>query len=138
MTETNEIKSKEKEILGKIFIKEEDTLKDLQFIVEESLNHFKIDLNNEKKIIFERHITRTLDKISLCLIGLYLINKNDDSQSFSANLAALSKYLSIKNTSLSKPLGILIDKGYVKRDGFGNYSIEHHRIKEILESLKNE
>lgn len=136
--ETNDVKSKEKEILRKIFIREEDTLKDLDFIVEESLKHFKINLSSEKKIIFERHINKVLDKINLCLIGLYLMNKGDESKSLSINLATLSKYLSVKNTSLSKPLGILINKGYVKKDNSGNYSIEHHKIKEILEGLKNE
>ncbi len=136
--EISEIKSKEKEILKKIFIKEEDTLKDLNFIVEESSKHFKINLSNEKKIIFEKHINTASDKINLCLIGLYLMNKDDESNPSSINLATLSKYISIKNTSLSKPLGILINKGYVKKDGTGNYSIEHYKIKEILERLKNE
>lgn len=136
--EKNDIKEKEKNILKKIFIKEEDTLRDLDFIVEESLKHFKINPSSEKKIIFERHISNASDKINLCLIGLYLMNKDDDSNPMSINLATLSKYLSIKNTSLSKPLGVLIGKGYVKKDNFGNYSIEHHKIKEILEGLQNE
>ncbi len=136
--ENKETKVKEREILKKIFIKEEDTLRDLDLIVEESSKHLKIDMSSEKKVLLEKHIIKISDKIKLMLIGLYLLNKNDGSFPSSINLANLSKSLAVKNTSLSKPLGILINEGYVKKENSGDYSIEHHKIKEILENLKNE
>src|SRR3989344_9320019 len=130
--ETNDVKAKEKEILKKIFIKEEDTLKDLDFIVEKCMKHFKINPTSDKKIILEKNINNISDKINLFLIGLYLMNKEDGSTLASISLAGLNKTLSIKKTSLSKPLGILLNKGYVKKDNSGNYFIEHYKIKEIL------
>ncbi len=135
--ESNEVESKKKAILDKIFIKEEDTLKNLEEIVSKSSKHFKINSESDRFIIFEAHIKDITSKILLFFVGLYLIKQRGSSDSDSINISDLSKKIGVEKTSLSKPLGILIGKGYIKKDSAGNYSVEHYKIKEILGGLEN-
>jgi len=134
--ENKDIKSKKQEILDKIFIKEEDTLKDLEEIVDRSLKHFKINPEGERNILFEKHITKIFSKILLLLIGLYLMKHNKVRESESINISDIARMLNIRKTSLSKPLGILLNNGSIKKDNEGNYSIEHYKIKNILGELE--
>ena len=134
-TETNDLK--DEEIWEKLLIKKEDTQRKLPEIARQLLNHVKIDLGNENHILFEKHITKVADKIKLLLISYFVLKNKEILNSESINIANIGGALSIKRTSLSKPLGILLKGGVIKKDSLGNYSIEHYKIKEILEEINH-
>lgn len=134
--ENEATETKKKEILGRIFVREEDTLKELEEIVDNSTKHFRINPHSGRMIIFEEHITQIPYKILLLLIGLYLMKHEGARENDLINISQMEKVLDIKKTSLSKPLGNFVKKGYVKKDSLGNYSIEHYQIKRILGELE--
>lgn len=133
--ESDDIESKKKDILSKIFVREEDTLRELEEIVDKSTKHFRINPHSDRPILFEEHIIQIPYKILLLLIGLYLMKHEGARENDSINISQMEKVLGIKKTSLSKPLGNFVQRGYVKKDSLGNYSIEHYQIKKILGDL---
>ncbi len=137
MDQNKKNESNEEEVWGKLFIKKENLKKDLPRIVERLSRHLKVDEETEE-IIFEKHITKIPEKIKLLLIAIFLQHMRDATKPDSINISEISKRLKIKKTSLSKPLGILIKTGYIKKDSKGNYSVIYYKIDHILEELEDE
>jgi len=124
-------KDKKKEILDKIFLKEEDTLKELEMLVECSQEHFKIE-SDSGNIIFNSDNEYTIkEKITFLLISRYFCKEYGIIEDNKLDIGDVSKSLGIPNTTLSKPLGILVKDGIIKKDN-NKYSIVHHRIKSFL------
>ena len=126
------IESKKQEILDEIFLKKEDTLKRLEEIVKKSQQDFSIDLET-LEIFLKEHIQKLSDKILRLLIAFFLMKEKGLIKYDSINLSEISKRLNVKSTSLSKPLGELIKRGFVRRSSEGSYSIIHHKILEVFE-----
>lgn len=134
MSNENIQKTKE-EIMGTIFLKEEDTLQELKAIVDQSRQFFKIE-KETGKIIFSGEIKLTIpDKILLLLIGRYIAKVGGAINNEDMKLAELSNELAIPTTSLSKPLGILVEEGIIRKTDDGGYKIIYHKIKETLQRV---
>lgn len=133
---SNDIDSEKQRILGEILLKKEDTLRKLEEIVKASKEHFQIN-EETKEIVFENHIKSIPNKILLFLIGLFIMKEAGLRENSVTSFAEISSSLGIVKTSLSKPLGLLVNKGLIKKDDSSNYTIAHYKILEILGDIKN-
>ena len=131
------IEQKKKEILNKIFLKEDDTLKELGELVTLSSGFFKIE-QKSASIIFNQDVSiSNRDKIILLLIGRYFSKEMGVLQSDGLPIADVSKQLGIPNTTLSAPLGDLVKKKIAHKSDSGEYRIVHHQIKNELQRLSS-
>jgi hypothetical protein len=133
---SEDIEQKKKDILSKIFLKEEDTLKELGELVSLSSGFFKIE-QESASVIFNQDVSiSNRDKIILLLIGKYFSKEMGVLQSGGLQIADISKQLGILNTTVSAPLGNLVKKRIIRKNENGEYSITHHQIKTELQRLK--
>jgi hypothetical protein len=123
-------------ILDKIFLKEEDTLKQLDEIVELAKNHFKVEFDTGDVVFSSNKQYSIKDKIILLLVARYLAKTGKKIESDEIDINEISNILSVVTTSLSKPLGNLISKGITKKSNQGKYRIVHHKIKETLMEME--
>lgn len=119
-------------ILNKIFLKEEDTLKQLDEIVELAKKHFKVEFDTGNVIFSSGKKYSNREKIILLLIARYLGKVGESIESDEIAIGKISDILSVKKTTLSKPLGDLILENIIKKNDKGEYQIVHHKIKEVL------
>jgi hypothetical protein len=136
MQEQNNDLNSEKEILKDLLLKEEDVLLKLKDLVNISKKYFMIEQNTGNIIFSKTAKLGNREKIELLLIGRYFASRLKVINKEQLNISELSTLLGIQNTSLSKPLGILISDGYVNKNNNSEYSIVFHKIEEILQYLK--
>lgn len=130
-----EIQTNKEKILDSIFLKEEDTLQELKEIVEQSKQFFKIEKDGGKIVFQDQNKLTIPDKIVLLLIGRYIAKVGGAINNETIKIAELSEELAIPKTTLSKPLGILIEKGVIRKTDEGEYNIVYHKIKENLKNI---
>lgn len=129
------IEQKKKEILSKIFLKEEDTLNELGELVSLSSRFFKIEQETANVILNKDVSISNRDKIVLLLIGRYFSKEMGVLQADGLPIAEISKQLGIPNTTLSAPLGDLVKKKIAHKSETGEYNITPHQIKNELQRL---
>lgn len=126
----------EKEILNELLLKEEDVLKKLKDLVAISKKYFMIE-QNTGHIVFSKTLKLSnREKIELLLIGRYFASRLKIITKEAISIAELSKLLDVPKTTLSAPLGTLINAGYVNKNADSEYSITFHKIEAILQSKK--
>ena len=125
--------SSRKEILKALILSEEDTLKRFKELVEKSVQLFRIDGKNGS-IVFENQEFTNAEKICLLLISKYFAKELEIVQENSMSSGSMADELLIKVTTLSAPLGKLVESGYASNNN-GSYSVNHYKINEILDSL---
>lgn len=124
-------KEQKKEILDNIFLKEEDTLKELEILVEYSKIHFKIEYDTCNIIFNTENEYSNKEKIIFYLISRYFCKEYELIEDYKMSISEISEVLGIPNTTLSAPLGMLLKDGIVKKES-SKYYIVHHRIKSFL------
>lgn len=129
------IEMKKKEILSKIFLKEEDTIKELGELVSLSDKFFKIEQKSANVIFNQGLSLSNRDKVILLLIGKYFSKEMEIIESIGLSIADLSEQLGIPNTTLSAPIGDLVKNKIISKNNSGEYSIIYHRIKNELQRL---
>ena len=127
----------EKEILKELVVTEKDIIKNLIELVKRSKNIFVIEENSGKIIFKNFKNLKNHQKICALLIGKYFATKLDFIEKNSLNLNEISSELKIKETTLSAPLKKLSDEGFILKDE-KEYSVNHHRIEEILDAYFKE
>lgn len=129
------IDQKKKEILGKIFLKEEDTLRELGELVNLSSRLFKIE-QESSGVIFDQNVSLSnRDRILLLLVGRYFSKEMGILEYDGLPIADISKQLGIPNTTLSAPLGDLVKKNILRKNENGEYRVVYHQIKNELQRL---
>ena len=131
-----EFERSKKEILDKIFLKEEETLEKLDKIVELARRHFKVEFDTSNIVFKSSNDYSIREKIILLLISRYLANNAGTINHDELDISEISKTLATRKTSLSKPLGIMLSEGKIKKNQIGKYSIVHHKILSLLEELE--
>jgi hypothetical protein len=137
MTANNAQENKEKEILEGLFLKEEDTLKELKSLVDMSKSCFKVE-QETSNVVLNRNVSwSNKDKVVLLLIGKYFANRMTIVESPGIDIAGTSAQLGIPKTTLSGPLGDLIKNGTIQKNDSGEYSIKYHQMRGELERLSS-
>lgn len=129
------MEDKKKELLKELLVNEKDILADLSGLVEKSKSFFKIEGNSGKILFNDNSSLTNNNKIGLILIGKYFAYELDVIKKKGLTLSELSEELNIPQTTLSSPLGNLIDKGFVEKNN-GEYNICYHKILEFLNNIK--
>lgn len=126
--------SEDKEILKDLLIDENEAIKNLGEIVKKVKTVFRIE-SKSGKIVFTRFSELTnKQRISALLLAKYFAFKLNLTNTSSFSGPEISSEIGIIKTTLSKPLGQLVSDGFIKQDG-DKYSISHHRIEEVVETL---
>jgi len=124
---------KRKEILKELVLSEEDTFKKFEELIKKSRSLFAID-GKKGKILFENPSFSNHEKVSLFLIGKYFAKELELVDDYKQTSKEISNSLVIKTSTLSSPLGKLVNSGYVSQEG-DKYFINYYKIDEILDSL---
>ena len=136
MQKQNSESNAEKEILNELLLKEEDVLKKLKELVAISKKYFMIE-HNTGNVVFSKTLRLSnREKIELLLIGRYFASRLKVITKEAISIAELSKLLDVPKTTLSAPLGTLINEGHVNKNADSEYSIIFHKIETILQSKK--
>lgn len=133
--QTNESDA-EKEILNELLLKEEDVLKKLKDLVTLSKKYFMIEQNTGNVVFSKTTKLSNRDKIQLLLIGRYFASRLKILTKESINIADLSRLLDVPKTTLSAPLGSLVNEGFVNKNSDSEYSIIFHKIEGVLQGIK--
>lgn len=123
-----------KEIISKLFIKEEDELQTLNELVLVLAKFIAVDPKS-KKVIYKRMDLANPDRIALYLCAMYFLKQDGVIESETVNLEELSKSLAVPKTTMSAPIKRLIDESIIERTEQGVYKIPYYRIKTLVESL---
>jgi len=132
----NEKKSKE-EILKELLLTEEDTLKKMKTLIDKTKALVKIDQKTNKIVVSPELNFSNPEKVILFLIGKYFSKELGVSKKEGMDIQELEKESGIKKTTLSKPLGGLLNSGYIGHDVEKRYFVHHYKIEEIVHSLHN-
>lgn len=122
-----------KEILKGLLLSEQDTLNKFAELVKKSRKLFGIEEKTKKIIIHNPNLYND-EKIIIMLIGKYFSKELDLIDSSEMTSRDISDELSIKITTISAPLGKLVQDGYVRRDD-EKYKVNFYKVDEILERL---
>ena len=75
------------------------------------------------------------EKIVLLLIGRYFCKEYEVVEIGGLEIKEISEKLGIAKTTLSKPLGELLNDKIIRKDSKGKYSIVYHKIRQYLEKI---
>lgn len=126
-----------KESFRKLIIDEEDTVKDLERLVDSAAKVFKIEQPSGMVVFSKFGELTDRQRICIVLIGKYFAVKMGIVQNHAMGISEIANELGRPVTSLSGPLRELVRKGFVQSLPERKYAIAHHRISEFLESLDN-
>ena len=130
------IEQKRREILAELLVSEKETLDQLKELVQLSKLLFKID-ETGKVILSRNHKFSNPEKIELLLIGKYFAFNLKLIEEPCLDITQISEGLGIKNTTLSAPLGKLVEDRIITKPGSGKYQIVHHEIENTLKLINN-
>jgi len=134
---TEDFEKRKKEILSELVKSENETLDNLKNLVTKTKPFFFIE-GGTGKVILSRDIgLKIADRILLLLIGKYFAFNLDILTEKSLDINKISEELGgIPKTTLSKPLGILVNKNLIRKPAEdGLYEITHYFIEDILNDM---
>lgn len=131
------MEDRKKELLKELLVNEKDILTNLSGLVEKSKSYFKIEGINGKILFNDISSLTNNNKIGLTLIGKYFAYELEIIKKKGLSLPELGEELNIPQTTLSSPLGTLIDNGFVEKIN-GEYNICYHKILEFLNNIRSE
>ena len=132
--------SDEKEILKDLLVDDEDIKKQLASLVKKVKNIFQIQKKDGKILFKNFKDLKNPARICALLMGKKFAKKLDLKVEDLLTIAEIGKELGIPATTLSAPMGDLMKKGYVLKEG-KKYEIAYNRLPEIFDehfSGKNE
>lgn len=130
------LKEKKKGVLSELLVSEKETLEKLTELVKLAKPLFRIDENG--KVILKRdYAFSNSEKIELLLIGKYFAFNLEIIGEPYLDIIQISAELGIKKTTLSAPLGNLVEGDLLTKPDSGKYQIVHHEIENILKAIHN-
>lgn len=127
--------SSETDVIEKLLVDRNQVRKNLEKLVEKSLDIFKIE-KETGKIIFERFGDLTdQPRIWSVLISKYFAKMVDIVNDESMSLSEISREIGRPMTALSGEIKKSIEKGYVEKLTNRKYRIVYHRISDILDDI---
>lgn len=133
MSEPNLEKQK---AIKQLFISEEDTIAKLKELVELSKPYFGIERPSGKIILNHSKCGSNINKISLFLIGKYFAKEGGLIENGVFTLKEISEGIGVIVTTLSGPLGTLVNSGIVDKKG-DSHKIVYHKIEGFLKSISH-
>ena len=135
MPETS-VNDKEKEILSKLIIDEKRSVADLEELVRLAEGTLGIEKTGQI-VILNRQLNGLREQCMLGLIGANIANKLSLRSDPDMAPQELSSLIGKPVTTLSKPLGQLINDGFASRID-GKYRCAFYRAKEYLQMLRKD
>jgi len=122
-------------IMKDLLVDESHSLEDLKRLVTKSKNFLKIDQQTGKIIISHEYNFTIREKIVLFIIGKYFCDELDfEKEKITSSI--ISEELKIPKTSLSKPLGNLVNKHIFSKEESA-FNIKYYQIEKQLDNLDN-
>ena len=131
----NSVKSREQDILSKLVIDENQASADLEELVRLAEGMLGIEKTTGQIIILNRSILGLREQCMLYLIGATIAKKLGLREVAEMTPQELSALVRKPATTLSKPLGQLVNDGFVTRNE-GKYLCAFYRGKEYLQTLR--
>ncbi|TFG11168.1 MAG: hypothetical protein EU535_07575 [Promethearchaeota archaeon] len=132
----NNTSTKKKEILSELLVSEEHSLEDMKEIVALAKDHIEIEKETGKiRLSWNKYSYTTNEKIVLYLIGKFIAKELELNEVSGSTSREISADTDVVQTSLSGPLGNLIDDNRIYKEE-NLYSIKYYRIKEELKEIK--
>jgi hypothetical protein len=126
----------EKEVIGKLFVKEEDTIKKLDRIVTMLSKYISIE-ESSGRVFFLKKDLSIEQKIFLVLIGKYLHDRVKKEGEGELNLAFIAKDIDKPITTLPVFVQRLISAGFITRVSRGKYKPNYYKIEDFLEKMEH-
>jgi hypothetical protein len=125
---------REEEIIKRLFVREEDTIKRLEVLVTRLEKFMKIE-ESTGRVIFQKRDLTIEEKIALALIAKYLYDRVKGGTG-ELELSSIAKAIGKKITSLPLLIQRLISNGFIQRTSLGKYKINFYRIDDFLDKLE--
>jgi DNA-binding transcriptional ArsR family regulator len=126
------MEKKKEEILSRLLVKKEDTLKDLEELVDLAAKFIRVENESGDVFFINNQGLTNKDRVVLLLIGKFFSKELNLATTQSLNLGEMSDQLNVPGTTLSKPIGILVEERIIRKEEDGKYSMIHHKIKDYL------
>jgi len=137
MTNNNDYNRK-KEIIDKLFLKEEDVIAKLERLVKLAESFLKIEANSNRVILNNEFDLTNSEKIFLILLGKYLAFQHGSIQNSNLKLKDISEELgSIPVTTLSSKASILKNDRIIIKPTEDTYQVNPHEIEKFLKKIYN-
>lgn len=131
--EEEETIDKKRMIIDKLVLKEKDILEKLQKLVELAEPFINFIENDWTILLASKYDFSYKEKISLIAISMYFIHQYGISDNYKFNMQVIREKLGgVERTTLSGPLGNLVDEGILNKPEKDNYSINIFRIESTL------
>jgi len=126
---------KKREILKDIIMKEEDVLAQLQRLVKLAKPFIKIEENTGRIVLMADFPLTNYEKIFLLLLGKFFAYHSRITKETTVKIRELSDELGIKVTTLSAPLGRLVENHFVSKPQKDAYQVNPHQVEVFLKEL---
>ena len=127
----------ENEILKKLLVEEKDITKEMEKLVGEAFQHFRIEKPSGKIIFQNFGSLNDKQRIAIVLLGKYFANRLNMVENPSLSISEIAKEIGRPMTTLSGNMKELVTKGYVEYLSGKKYRVAYHRIKEIFDDVLN-
>jgi len=135
MTNNNDY-NKKKEIIDKLFLKEEDVIAKLERLVKLADSFLKIEANSNRVILNNKFDLTNSEKIFLVLLGKYLAFQYGSIEYSNMKLKDISDELgSIPVTTLSSKASVLKKERIIIKPTEDTYQINPHEIENYLKKI---
>lgn len=128
---------KKKEIISKLLINEKEILEELENLIDISRDYVRLDATRREIILLPTQRTTNKENIMLYLIGAYFASELGLRENSFVTLQELSDELKVLKTTLSSPLGKLVNNKKILSEN-GLYKIQYFVIKDFLEDLRGD
>lgn len=125
-----------KKILEGIIMKEEDVLSKLKTLVQLAKPFLKVEETTGRVVLTEKYSFTNPEKIFLVLVGKYFAKHYEILESEVVGISDVSEDLGVPVTTLSGPLGELVENHVVDKCDRGQYKVNPHKLEAKLRELK--
>lgn len=125
-----------KKILEEIIMKEEDVLSKLKTLVQLAKPFLKVEETTGRVVLTEKYSFTNSEKGFLILVGKYFAKHYDIIESEVVSIRDVSEDLGVPVTTLSGPLGELVENHTVEKCNRGQYKVNPHKIEASLQEMK--
>ncbi|MBU0459655.1 MAG: hypothetical protein KJ771_02500 [Nanoarchaeota archaeon] len=132
----NMVDEKKLGILKELFVHEEHTLEDLRRLVNLSKPFLKIESKTGEIFVSREFPLRVPERAILYLIGIYFSREAGLNKDIQITSGVISENIDTIQTTLSGPLGDLINKRIIFKDK-ESYLIKYYEIEKQLDFLTN-
>ena len=136
MVDTESEYEEKKKILEEIMLKEEDVLAKLKRLVELAKPFLSVEEKTGRVVLSERFSFTHTEKIFLVLVGKYFARHYGVLEEEVVSIGNLGDDIGLPVTSLSGPLGRLVEDHAVDKMRKNEYRVNPHKIEITLQELK--